>query len=205
MRNGMEDQVKSKFKAIGVGAAFLAVLLVVVYFVISPPDESFSKRKAAIKPPAAGIQPPSPAAGNENVKPPTPGTPGAEEAGPSEAAAAKGIAAIGAPGAQAPAAQAGREAAQQETTGDALGDSFAFYGKGKQLFLSGDYAGAREYFKKALDKDPRNPILYLALASTHEKLGEWEKAYKVLKTYIQGVDSAPPAPSQPIAPNPSQP
>ena len=40
-------------------------------------------------------------------------------------------------------------------------------------------------YQLALQEDPQNPLLHLALATSYEGLKDWENAYRSMKTYAQ--------------------
>jgi tetratricopeptide (TPR) repeat protein len=56
-----------------------------------------------------------------------------------------------------------------------------FYQNGNKLYGISDYQGAKTQYKKALEKDSTDSIVYIKLAATLLELGEWEEAINIYK------------------------
>jgi len=63
--------------------------------------------------------------------------------------------------------------------------SMESYKRGKKFFQAGNFNEAALAFEQALKENPNNPIFYIALATSYEKMEQWEKGYVVLKRYME--------------------
>ena len=61
------------------------------------------------------------------------------------------------------------------------------YAVGRDLYEGGRYQAALEVFEEAYALSPR-PLLLLSLASTHERLGDYDKALEALRSYQPYVE-----------------
>jgi cytochrome c-type biogenesis protein CcmH/NrfG len=57
--------------------------------------------------------------------------------------------------------------------------------KGTAAFQENRYADAVAAFQIALQQDPSNPLIHLALAKSYEGLKDWENAYRSMKTFAE--------------------
>ena len=101
------------------------------------------------------------------------------------------------PASPAPAKTAAREGRAGAATGNAAPDgqpndldrlppaARESFLKGTAAFQENRYPDAVAAFQTALQQDPSNPLIHLALAKSYEGLKDWENAYKSMKTFAE--------------------
>ena len=97
------------------------------------------------------------------------------------------------PGATTPADPTGASAAGPASVPDAQPNNVTRmsaaarenFAKGTAALQESRYSDAVAAYQLALQEDPKNPLLHLALATSYEGLKDWENAYRSMKTYAQ--------------------